>query len=167
LQINAPDNALKMAMGRDDLDTFKPGEKIIIAKDLEDFAIGNAELVTPGWTTGLSEAWTAGNHALQTRELHDSEQWEALARVVINDNYGDDLRWYYLGRAAEGLDLCDTALHYYEISRERSKRFVTRCLGGVCRIELPQALVDRLNAVEAKRRAGKCLNPADIQVESD
>ncbi|WP_303723053.1 hypothetical protein [Malonomonas rubra] len=167
LLVNAPDNALKIALNRDDFDVFKQDEKVIIPKDLLDFASGKAELVTPSWTMGLSEAWAAGTHTLQNQKLHASEQWEALARAVLNDNYGDDLRWYFLGRAAEGLGLCDTALNYYGISRERSKKFVTRCLGGACSIDLPEALVDRLNAIEEKRKAGKCISPSDIQAKSD
>ncbi len=169
LQVNAPDNALKIAIDRDDLDTLKQGEKVLIPKDLQGFANGKAELVKPGWTTGVNEAWTAGNHAKQNQELHANEQWEALARAVLNDNYGDDLRWYYLGRAAEGLGLCDTALHYYEISREMSKEFKTHCFGGdwVCSVDLPAALVDRLNAIEETRKAGNCISPEDMQVESE
>ncbi len=89
-----------------------------IPKDLSDFANGKAELITPGWTTGIAAAWAAGEHTHITKELHDKGQWEALARVVLNDNYGDNLRWYYLGRAAEGMHLCDTALHYYGMSEK-------------------------------------------------
>lgn len=167
LQVNAPDNALKMAIGHEDIDAFKQGEKVLIPKDLQDFAIGKAELITPGWTTGASAAWTAGTHTEQNLELHANEQWETLARVVLNDNYGDDLRWYFLGRSAEGLGLCDTALLYYENSREKSQKFASRCLGGVCGIDLPEALLDRLNAIEVMRKANKCIRPDDIQVESE
>jgi hypothetical protein len=123
------------------------------------FAKGQAELIIPGWTTGFAAAAAAGENTQLTKDLYESGQWEALARVVLNDKYGDDLRWYYLGRAAEGMALCDAAFHYYGISRERSESFTTRCLSIACAgIKLPEALDDRFLAIEAKRAAGKCIN---------
>ena len=137
---------------------YQSGQKVI-PQDLLDFARGKAELTKPGWTTGLAEAGAAVDHTRLTKELHEKRQWESLARIVLNDNYGDNLRWYYLGRAAEGMGLCDAALHYYGISEERSETFVTRCLGGVCAgINLPEALEARMIAIEANRTSGKCVN---------
>jgi len=165
LQIDTPDNAAQMAMANADLKTVNTGEPIRVPEDLIEFAKGNAELVTPGWTTGLAEAWAAGKNIRLTKELHDSGQWESLARVVLKDNYGDDLRWYFLGWAAEGMGLCDAALHYYDISRERSKRFVTRCPGVAnAGILLPEALAERLTSIEAKRNAGRCVDVQNIQL---
>ncbi|HSQ43336.1 MAG TPA: hypothetical protein VLM37_13735, partial [Fibrobacteraceae bacterium] len=88
---------------------------------------------------------------------HDLEHWEELARVVINDRYGDNVRWYFLGRAAEGFGLCDAARHYYEISKKLSDDFVTRCLGLACGgIKLPEALKERFDSVEAMQSNGEC-----------
>ena len=79
---------------------------------------------------------------------------------MLNDRYGDNLRWYYLGRAAEGMSLCDTAERYYRISKERSEHFGSRCLGKGCAgVKLPEILEERLIAVEAMRSAGKCSAP--------
>jgi len=163
MQVNAPDSDEQMAAPSADLDASYQGSEASIPKDLLDFAKGNAELITPGWTTGFAAAWAAGNNTPLTKDLHDRGQWEALARVVLNDNYGDNLRWYYLGRAAEGMGLCDTALRYYRICEERSKSFATRCLGRACAgIKLPKALEGRLIAIEAKRKAGRCYVPPAI-----
>jgi hypothetical protein len=131
-----------------------------IPEYLQDFAHGKAELITPGWTSGFSAATAAASNGQLTHKLHDSGQWETLAAVVLRDKYGDNLRWYYLGRAAEGMSLCDAAEHYYRISKQRSESFETRCLGIVCQgFKLPEILEERLIAVEAMRSAGKCFSP--------
>lgn len=165
LQVNTPGSSAQMVMASADIGNDNSGEPILIPEDLYEFAKGNAELATPGWTTGLSEAWAAGSNKLLTKELHDSGQWESLARVVLNDNYGDDLRWYYLGWAAEGIGLCDAARHYYDISMERNKSFVTRCPGVANPvILLPEALLERLTSIEEKRNAGRCVDVQNIQI---
>jgi outer membrane protein assembly factor BamE (lipoprotein component of BamABCDE complex) len=138
-------------------DTVPPGGEMLIPYDLREFASGKAVLVTPGWISGFEAATAAGENSRLTRELHDRGQWQELARTVINDKYGDDLRWYYLGRAAEGMGLCDTAEVYYGISKERSDRFITHCMGIACSgISVPNALESRLRAVKAMRAAGTC-----------
>jgi len=110
--------------------------------------------------TGSAEKLAAMRNTEVTKSLHDSGQWENLATAVLNDKYGDNLRWYYLGRAAEGMSMCDTAEHYYRISKERSEHFETRCFSGMCAgIKLPEILEERLITVEAMRSAGKCSAP--------
>jgi outer membrane protein assembly factor BamE (lipoprotein component of BamABCDE complex) len=163
IQANAPDSSELTVKEIADRETAYQSGELPIPEDLGAFAIGHAELITPGWTTGLAAAAAAGENTRLTKDLYDSGQWEALARVVLNDRYGDDLRWYYLGRAAEGMALCDVALRYYCISRERSGSFSTRCLAGACAgIKLPEALDDRLVAIEAMRTTGKCSVPRNI-----
>lgn len=135
-------------------------DAISTPKHLLDFANGKSELITPGWMTGAAEKLAAMRNTEVTKSLHDSGQWENLATAVLNDKYGDNLRWYYLGRAAEGMSLCDTAEHYYRISKERSEHFETRCFSGMCAgIKLPEILEERLITVEAMRSAGKCSAP--------
>lgn len=144
------------ASGTDDQQTgAKP-----IPKHLLDFSNGKAKLMTPGWVSGIAEAFAAGTNSPLTQRLHASGQWETLATVVLADNYGDDLRWYYLGRAAEGMLLCDTAEHYYKMSQKFSEHFLTRCLGAACNgIKLPEILGERLMAIGSMRSAGKCSSP--------
>jgi hypothetical protein len=124
---------------------------------LLDFARGKAELITPGIVTGVSAAMAAGANSQLTRNLHDAGQWVALATVVLKDNYGDDLRWYFLGRAAEGMALCDAAEHYYRISQERTESFWTRCLGLACAgFKVKELLAERSATVAALRAEGRC-----------
>jgi hypothetical protein len=138
----------------------QPSGPAPIPVQLLDFAAGNAKLVTPGIVTGYSAAINAGMNGQLAKYLHDSAQWEALATQVLKDGYGDDLRWYFLGRAAEGLGLCEAAVRYYRISQERTASFWTRCLGIACLgFEPAQLLDERMAAVEAMRSAGEC---ADI-----
>jgi hypothetical protein len=148
----------KAAAGNDSAE--QPSGTAPVPAKLQDFAAGNAKLVTPGIVTGYSAAINAGMSGQLVKYLHDSAQWEALARQVLKDGYGDDLRWYFLGRAAEGLGLCEAAERYYRISQERTASFWTRCLGIACLgFEPAQLLDERMVAVEAMRSAGEC---ADI-----
>lgn len=137
-------------------DNEQPGTASI-PEHLLDFANGKAELITPGVITGFGAAFDAGSNGALTKSLHDAGQWQTLARVVLKDEYGDNLRWYYLGRAAEGMALCDTAEHYYRISAERSQSFWTRCFSIACYgFRLPEILEERFTAIDALRSAGKC-----------
>jgi len=159
----APDNTYAIPSPAIGSGAGSQGEDTNIPKDLLDFANGKAELVTPGWVTGIGAASAAGTAGKLTKYLHDSEQWEALAREILRNKYGDNLGWYYLGRAAEGMGLCDAAVLYYAISRERSETRVTRCLGMACfGVRFPDVLKDRLLAVETMRAAGKCSTPPGI-----
>lgn len=137
--------------------TEQPEGTAPVPAQLLDFAHGKTELITPGVFSGLPESLAAGSNSQLTRELHDSGQWEALATVVLKDNYGDDLRWYYLGRAAEGMALCDTAEIYYRVSRERSENLWTRCWGFACTgFNVKELLDERSAAIATLRAEGKC-----------
>lgn len=130
---------------------------VAIPEHLLDFARGKAELITPGVVTGFSAAWAAAESGALTKSLHDTAQWETLATVVLQDNFGDNLRWYYLGRAAEGMGLCDAAEHYYQISKERSGSFWTRCLSIACHgFKVEELLAQRFAVLEVMRSVGKC-----------
>ena len=137
--------------------TERPAGTAPIPEQLLDFARGQAKLVTPGVLSGFPESFAAGSNSQLAKELHDADQWEALATVVLKDNYGDDLRWYYLGRAAEGMALCDTAETYYRVSRERSQNLWTRCWSFACTgFNVQELLDERSAAIVAKRAEGKC-----------
>jgi hypothetical protein len=125
--------------------------------DLSDFAAGRATLVEPGLVSGFSEAAVAGVHTMLARRLHDDAQWEALATLILNDRYGDNVRWYFLGRAAEGLGWCDAAQRYYATAEAFSAHVLTRCLGRACGgVVVPEALAERRSALDAARRGGGC-----------
>jgi hypothetical protein len=48
--------------------------------------------------------------------LNEARQWPELAVLVMQVGYTNDLTYYYLGRAAEGLGFGDAAKTHYEIS---------------------------------------------------
>lgn len=48
--------------------------------------------------------------------LNETRHWSELALLVTQIGYVNDLTYYYLGRAAEGLGYRDAAKTYYQIS---------------------------------------------------
>ena len=60
------------------------------------------------------EAWRANRGAALV--LNEARQWRELAVLVMRIGYTNDLTYYYLGRAAEGLGFWDAAKRYYQIS---------------------------------------------------
>lgn len=133
------------------------GHGIVLPPSLLDFAHGKATLVEPRVFEGADPALSAINHTRVAKQLHDAGQWVSLALLVFNDNYGDDVRWYFLGRAAEGLALCDAAETYYAQSRKRSELF---WLGGVrAGLQFPQILDERRAAIQIMRSGGQCVTP--------
>ena len=48
--------------------------------------------------------------------LNEARQWRELAVLVMQIGYTNDLTYYYLGRAAEGLGFWDAAKSYYRTS---------------------------------------------------
>jgi len=131
----------------------QPAGTTPLPEHLLDFARGKAQLAG-----GFAAASAAGEHGWITKCLYDEGQLEKLASVVLEDRYGDNLRWYYLGWAAEKMGLCDAAEYYYQVSKEQSENFSTRCLGSAsCHgFRLPEILGERFLAVQAMRSAGKC-----------
>lgn len=45
-----------------------------------------------------------------------AEDWSSLAKLVIEADDGDDMGYFYLGRAAEGKGLVPAARRYYQLS---------------------------------------------------
>jgi hypothetical protein len=58
-----------------------------------------------------------GEKGTHLKMLHESEQWENLAREILQINATQDLTYFYLGRASEGLGLADVAAQYYAIAK--------------------------------------------------
>src|ERR1700730_5164346 len=52
--------------------------------------------------------------------LNETRRWQELAVLVMQTGYTDDLTYFYLGRAAEGLGYRETAKTYYQISARLS-----------------------------------------------
>ena len=99
--------------------------------------------------------WELARPQLST--LYAEEQWQPLADKVIELGYLNDLEYFYLGRAAEGLGYYDAALKYYRISGGAATsgdpnsllhcrtQFANTCNG----VNLPGDLYPRITAVQA------------------
>lgn len=98
-------------------------------------------------------AWGANRQ--QFIALHNSRQWEELAVRVGVTGYKDNLAYYYLGRAAEGLGWWEAANRYYRVSNTLTYTQYACDAGGFNNCNLfafPDDLVIRMAAVEAASR---------------
>jgi hypothetical protein len=78
----------------------------------DDFKNGDARLACR-WHCAL----TWGLERQHAKALYDAGAWNELAFDVLKIGYADDLSYYYLARAAEGLGYSRAAENYYRLSR--------------------------------------------------
>src|ERR1700732_4764862 len=64
------------------------------------------------------DAWRANRATALV--LNETRRWQELAVLVMQTGYTDDLTYFYLGRAAEGLGYREAAKTYYQISARLS-----------------------------------------------
>ncbi len=64
------------------------------------------------------DAWRANRATALV--LNEARRWRELAVLVMQTGYTDDLTYFYLGRAAEGLGYREAAKTYYQISARLS-----------------------------------------------
>jgi hypothetical protein len=64
------------------------------------------------------DAWQANRPTALI--LNETRRWQELAVLVMQTGYTDDLTYFYLGRAAEGLGYREAAKTYYQISARLS-----------------------------------------------
>jgi len=57
----------------------------------------------------------------ELQRLHQNRQWEELARAVLAIGQAEDLAWYYLGAAAEGLGRPLAARRYYQLASQLAR----------------------------------------------
>jgi predicted Zn-dependent protease len=81
------------------------------------------------------------------RAYHEGRAWEILAREVLEVGYAQDISWYYLGAAAEGLGL-PVASEYYRRAAELANFKETHCKG---------LLADLCNGIDLPRQAEQAL----------
>jgi hypothetical protein len=100
-----------------------------------------------------SGSWGGGLQNLG--QLDAQGDWHDLAIQVMKIGYENDLAYYYLGHAAEGLGYYDAALQYYRISGAASTGSDPRlkCAGGgfsnLCNnVSLPNDLYARMQTVQ-------------------
>jgi len=95
--------------------------------------------------------------------LFESEQWEKLAREVLQVNVGQDLTYFYLGRAAEGLELNEVAIRYYLLA----KTYPAKCLNifdGCGGLDFPGVVEKRIKiaSTQIKQAPGDVKNTSKV-----
>ena len=103
----------------------EPQAMTFVADEFERFRRGEAAL-TCGNECALAYTTQKGNW----KRLHDAGAWRDLAVAVMKTNYGNDLAWYLLGTAADGLGLRDAAQRYYR-SADDARRSGRSCASGL------------------------------------
>ncbi len=116
----------------------------------EAFKSGN--IVLPMGTIEAAE-WTINRQ--NAYDLLAAGRWRELADLVQRKAINNDLAWYYLGRAAEGLSQTDLARTYYQRSVDRTKsgKYSHRCQGKVMSMcdgfDFPDVAQARLASLQA------------------
>ncbi len=100
-------------------------------------------------------AGTLGKNLMNLAQLDAKGDWHDLAITVIDIGYENDLEYYYLGHAAEGLGFYAAALKYYRISQAEATGSDSRlrCDGdgftNLCNgVSLPNDLYARMQTVQ-------------------
>jgi tetratricopeptide (TPR) repeat protein len=107
-------------------------------------------------------SWGTTRH--QVKALHDNELWNHLAIEVSRVGYKVDLAYYYLGRAAEGLEYYDSASIYYNLALTNIYEcdgIINTCDGFV----FPRDLRNRLDHIEAIEYSKKLANKQKLADE--
>src|SRR5262249_54873648 len=78
----------------------------------DDFKNGEARL---GCQLHCAITW--GLYRDRAKALYNARAWNDLALNVLRIGYADDLSYFYLGKAAEGLGHYRAAENYYRLSR--------------------------------------------------
>ncbi len=116
----------------------------------EAFKSGN--IMLPMGTIEAAD-WTLNRQTAYN--LLGAGRWRELADLVQRKGINNDLNWYYLGRAAEGLGEAELARAYYQrsVERTRSDKYSHRCQGKVISLcdgfDFPDVAQTRLGALKA------------------
>ncbi|MFM9863966.1 MAG: S1C family serine protease [Micropepsaceae bacterium] len=119
-------------------------------------AFKSANINLPMGTLEAAE-WTINRPAAY--DLLAAGQWRALADLVQRKGINNDLAWYYLGRAAEGLGDSGLARTYYQRSLDRtnSDKYSATCQGKVMSLcdgfDFPDVAQARLASLQASAPA--------------
>ena len=107
--------------------------------------------------------WTINRQAAYT--LLGAGKWRELADLVQRKGINNDLSWYYLGRAAEGLGEAELARNYYQrsVDRAKSDKYSQRCQGAVVSLcdgfDFPDVAQARLSSLQAAAPADPAAPP--------
>lgn len=102
--------------------------------------------------------------------LHNANQWEPLAMLVMQVGHEKDIAYYFLGRAAEGLGYKQAAKNYYQRSAELSGDTVNlhhyRSLDNGCAgIDLASVLPTRLASLKENNLSQPSATPTAMTRE--
>jgi Zn-dependent protease with chaperone function len=97
----------------------------LVSPAFEDFKRGQARLACSN-----DCAIKFQNDKDDLKKLHSQRNWEGLARAVLDIGYRQDIAWFYLGAAAEGLGYPPVARQYYGQAAELARRQETHCEGS-------------------------------------
>lgn len=109
----------------------------------------------------LSCTFRWGEAREEMRGLYDSSQWLKLAAKVMEIGYENNLSYFYLGRAADGLGFDYAALRYYELGRRAPS-----CGAGCDGFVFPKDLDSRKNDV-ARRMGQRSIKEAEARAAAD
>lgn len=91
----------------------------------------------------------------QASQLYTQQNWQPLAEDVLKVGVSEDIAWFWLGAAAQGLKHYDAANHYYRIAGSiaaNAPQGTLRCIDSSARtcygINLLQEIPRRLAALE-------------------
>jgi hypothetical protein len=105
-------------------------------------------------TEACADAWRRDRSDLMAR--YSAGDWRELAALVIQTDYRQDLAYFYLGRAAEGLGANSAALEYYRTAESLATGTIegAKCAAtpeGCNGLSLLTEVLLRIQVVEAAR----------------
>lgn len=110
-----------------------------------DFERGETRLLRPTLFRGYGAALDRASNIERLKILYEERLWQRLADSVIDDNFGDNLGYLLLARAAYELGFPTAAVIYANQARTESNRPLTgSCLGPTCMGLDIDAELDRL-----------------------
>lgn len=124
------------------------------------FKSGNITL--PMGTIEAAE-WTINRQ--NAYDMLAAGHWRGLADLVQRKGINNDLAWYYLGRAAEGMGETELARTYYQrsLDRTRSGKYSHSCQGKVISMcdgfDFPDVAQTRLSSLQAAAPAERGAPP--------
>jgi hypothetical protein len=129
----------------------------MVTPELRNQFMGDLKSGRLGLTCQFDCYWSWLNEYPRMVQLHRASQWEALAELVMQVGLEQDLAYFFLGRAAEGLGHYDSAVKFYQQSIALYKDPVTlhHCEDGsgswCAGLDLGAALPEVLAAAEVAR----------------
>ncbi len=104
---------------------------------------------------GCLLTWMSEASSLHALDL--AEKWQDLAVRVMQIGYAQDLAYYYLGQAAQGLNYQQAAIGYYgyALGLATGQNTFARCAGGQSPGNDPCQGVDLVNAIPVLMQASR------------